>query len=155
MSLLSYRYISFMLRTVLHCLDINHTMLLTEMDFPRKGGMVSIMTVVWLSFAQGWKVCPSICKAGQIIWMWDWGFPTWWWAPEILYILALALPCGGRGEEDKKRSYPLYSKQAKSWVARKPSKVLENYSSILGTEYKKPSQSVEWVRAWLSWELIS
>lgn len=44
-----------MVRTVLRCLDMNHTMLLTEMDYPGKGGMVSIMTVVWLSFAQGLK----------------------------------------------------------------------------------------------------
>lgn len=88
-----------MVRTVLHCLDINHTMFLTEMDCPHEGGMMSIMTVVWLSFAQGLKVCPSTCKARQIIGMWDWGFPTWW-ALEEIYISALALPCGGRQNKE-------------------------------------------------------
>lgn len=90
------------MRTVFYCLDMNHAMLLTEMgcfsygwDGVNHDGCLAVSSL-------GIKGYPSTCKAGLIICMWDWGFPTWWWALKEIYILVLSLPCGGRDEKDKK-----------------------------------------------------
>lgn len=80
---------------------------------------------------------PSSWKAGQIIFTWSWGFPTWWWALEEICIFVLALPHGGRDGEERMRSYLLNRKQVKRYEARKCSKVPEKLFQSFGYQILK------------------
>ena len=80
---------------------------------------------------------PSYWKAGQMIFKWGWGFPTWWSALEEICIFVLALPRGGRDGEDRMRRYPLNRKQVKRCEARKHSKVPEKLFQSFGYQILK------------------
>lgn len=110
-----------MVGTVWYCLDVNHALLFTEMAFLWDVHGVN-HEVVWLSTAQGLKVCPSSREVGtdniRNNWLlvfrtlsifsiyfpnirtWGWRGPTQWRTLHEIYILIVALLCGGRNGEE-------------------------------------------------------